>query len=154
MQYSKKNDRLNQEGDGYANTRVCVRCGRIFNYSGFGHYYCPNCKKKDAKDFNRVRDYIYEHGIANMVEVSENTGVGVKIIEQYLREGRLEIPENSPIFIKCEMCGVDIRSGRLCPKCANSLSNAMRVEMNFDDEQIGEIPKFVGKMKFFERERE
>jgi uncharacterized Zn ribbon protein len=135
-------------------TKVCVRCKRMFTYSGFGHFYCPTCRKLDEEDFARVKNYIYDHGVASAIEVSEMTGVSLKTIEQYLREGRLEIPEESPIFIKCEKCKIDIRSGRLCTECARKLSAAMRKEMDFDDEQIGDVPKkMIGKMRFLGDEK-
>lgn len=133
--------------------KVCVRCKRMFTYLGYGHFYCPACKIADDEDFKKVRDYIFDHGTASAVEVSENTGVRLENIHQYLREGRLEIPENSPIFIKCEMCSTDIRSGRLCPDCASKLNSAMRKQLNFDDEQIGPVPKKLqGKMRFITNE--
>ncbi len=155
MKASRKAILARHNGNGeIGEPKVCFRCGRMFTYLGFGHFYCPICKEKDAHDFTKVKEYIYENGVAPALEVSENTGVSLKIIEQYLREGRLEIPEGSPIFIKCEMCSVDIKSGRLCPPCATTLSNAMRIEMNFDDEQIGEIPKKLeGKMRYFGRDK-
>lgn len=135
-------------------TKTCVKCRRLFNYLGYGHFYCPMCRKSDEEDFKKVKDYIFENGVAPAMEVSEKTGISLERINQYLREGRLEIPEGSPIFIKCEMCSVDIRSGRLCPDCASKLSYAMRVEMNFDDEQIGPLPKkLVGKMRFLGKEK-
>ena len=134
--------------------KICVKCGRMFTYLGFGHYYCSVCKIRDEEEFTKVKDYIYEHGVAPALEVSEMTGVSMKIIQQYLREGRLEIPEGSPIFIKCEKCSIDIRSGRLCSNCATSLSKAMRTDMDFDDEQIGQIPKkLTGKMRFLGKEK-
>lgn len=143
----------NEHGE-IGEAKVCARCGRMFTYLGYGHFYCPVCRENDAQDFTKVKEYIYEHGVASALEVSENTGISIKIIEQYLREGRLEIPENSPIFIKCEMCSVEIKSGRLCPSCATTLSNAMRIDMNFDDAQIGEIPKKLeGKMRYFGRDK-
>ena len=136
-------------GDNEGETKICDRCGRIFLYYGFGHYYCPACKILDEEDFTKVKDYIYDHGVASALEVSENTGISLDRINQYLREGRLEIPEESPIFIKCEMCSTDIRSGRLCQECASKLSHAMRIEMNFDDTQIGRVPKkLTGKRRF------
>lgn len=131
-------------------TKVCVVCKRIFTYMGYGHFYCPACKKLDEEEFTKVREYIYNHGTASALEVSEFTGVSLHRITQYLKEGRLEIPELSPIFIKCEMCNSDIRSGRLCPSCAGKLSKSMRESMNFDDEQIGQVPiKIEGKMRYF-----
>lgn len=135
-------------------TKVCVRCKRMFTYLGYGHFYCPMCKKTDEEDFKIVKDYIFENGTAPAMEVSEKTGISLERINQYLREGRLEIPENSPIFIKCEMCSIDIRSGRLCPDCASKLTHAMREKMDFDDEQIGPVPrKLTGKMRFLTNEK-
>ena len=34
-----------------------------------------------------------------------------------LKEGKLEISQNSAIFLKCEICGALIRSGKYCTKC-------------------------------------
>lgn len=136
------------------NYQTCIRCKAIFHYSGFGHRFCPRCKEKDEKEFEKVKEYIYKHGTATAAEVSEFTGVSLSTIELYLREGRLIIPENSPIFIKCEKCGEDIRSGRVCMDCATVLSAAMKRDMNFDEYQIGEKPRIKneGKMRFFTRE--
>lgn len=117
-------------------TQVCARCRRMFTYSGFGHRYCEICKEYDVADFEKVRSYIYEHGTVTMIELSEATKVEIKYIEQYLREGRLEIPENSNIFIHCEMCNTEIRSGRYCKDCAIHLSkNFVGI---FDEYEIGE----------------
>jgi hypothetical protein len=152
MNDSKKLLSLKFSEDGkIGETKVCVRCKRMFTYLGYGHFYCPTCRKVDEEDFTKVKNYIYEHGTATAQEVSEETGISLERINQYLREGRLEIPEGSPIFIKCEMCSIDIRSGRLCPECASKLTHAMRVTMNFDDEQIGPVPKKLeGRMRFLQ----
>lgn len=144
--------KVNPEGQ-LGEPKVCVRCGRMFSYLGFGHFYCPACKKLDEEDFRKVKNYIYENGVAPAIEVSEVTGISLDRINQYLKEGRLEIPENSPIFIKCEMCSIDIRSGRVCQECASKLTHAMRVKLNFDEEQIGSVPKkMTGKRRFIRGE--
>ncbi len=125
--------------------KKCNRCGRLFKEDGFCTNLCQSCVLKDNDDFDKVRLYLYEHKTATAIELSEATNVPVEQIERYLKNGRLEIPEGSPIFIKCEKCGADIRSGRLCPSCSSSLSNAIRAEMNFTDSQIGEKPKNTQK---------
>lgn len=142
-----------EEDNPFMRTKMCQRCKRMFYYSGFGHIYCDYCKRADTRDFDKVKDYILENPGATMLEVADQTGVLMKFIEIYLREGRLEIPENSPIFIKCEMCKKDIRFGRVCPECAEKLTQKKKEEMNFDEYQIGEPPKKIGKMRFIERER-
>lgn len=121
--------------------RKCNRCGRLFKVETYVLDLCPFCVKIDNEDFEKVREYLYEHNTATAIELSEATGVSIEQIERYLKNGRLEIPENSPIFIKCERCGAEIRSGRLCSDCSLSLSNSLRMQMNFTDAQIGEKPK-------------
>lgn len=149
-------DRINKmaaEMNDRGRMKYCQRCKRLFPYSGFGHIYCSRCKEADERDFEKVKDYLYDHPGATMLEVEEGTGVIMKHITTYLREGRLEIPQNSPIFIKCEMCKGDIRYGRVCPACADRLTSAMKEQMNFDAYQIGEVPKRVGKMRFLDRDK-
>lgn len=135
--------------------KTCTRCKRMFRYFGFGHLYCPTCQKIDEDDFEKVRSYIYEHGTATALEVSEATEVSLKHIEQFLKDGRLEIPETSPIFIKCEQCRTNIRSGRFCSECASRMSKALREELGVDEFQIGEKPKIkkTGKMHFIGKEK-
>ena len=138
-------NRYKQNGE----TQVCARCRRMFTYSGFGHRYCEICKEYDATDFEKVRSYIYENGTATMLELTEATGVEIHYIEQYLREGRLEIPESSNIFIHCEMCHAEIRSGRYCKDCAVQLSK--NFSGVFDEYEVGEKAKRSdgkGKMYF------
>lgn len=131
------------------NVVKCKKCGKWFKEYMHNSELCPSCMSLDASDFDKVRLYLYEHDIATAIELSENTGVSVEQIERYLRHGRLEIPENSPIFIKCERCGADIRSGRFCSDCSVSMSNALRMELNFDESQVGEKPKKKNKEKMY-----
>ena len=130
-------------------TEVCRKCKRLFTYPGFGSKYCPDCRKIDEENRDKVKEYLREHGTANMVEISENTGVSTHDINQYLRDGMLEIPEGSPIYIKCEKCGCDIRSGRWCPECAATLSKELKGMFV----GIGEKPrvKLEGKMRFLRK---
>lgn len=128
----------------------CKKCGRLFLYYGFGHMYCPTCQKMDNEMFQKVKDYIYEKGPSTMGEVAEATGVPIQQIDLYLKEGRLEIPPNSKLFIKCESCGVEMRSGRYCPTCASRLSKDLSVRSNFIMDEVGELKKdpTPGKMHF------
>lgn len=106
--------------------RNCVKCGRLFQYIG-GPPICPKCKQKEEEDFQLVKNYIYENKNANMIEVSNETGVSTKLIERFIREGRLILSEDSQISLKCEKCGANIRTGRFCEACSRSLSNEMRM---------------------------
>lgn len=132
-------------------TEACGRCKRLFEYPGFGYKYCPLCKEIDNKQFDLVREYIYENGTATMVEIVEETGVQQKYIMQYLRESRLEIPENSPVFIRCDKCGCNIRSGKYCMDCVAKMAKDLNSMSVYYD--AGEKPKEKqGAMHFLGKE--
>jgi ribosomal protein L32 len=105
---------------------------------------CHKCKEIDEREFNSVKDYIYENPCATFKDTVVATGVKASRIRSYLRNGRLLIPDSSPIFINCENCGASIKYGRICKQCANTLSNEMKKEMNIEEYQIGESPKRDG----------
>lgn len=95
--------------------RNCTRCGRIYAYDGFK--ICLKCRREDEEDFQKVKKYLDENPGANISEVSEETEVDSKKIIEFLREGRLEIADESNILLTCEKCGTSINTGRFCEKC-------------------------------------
>ncbi|MCD7837201.1 MAG: flagellar protein [Lachnospiraceae bacterium] len=107
------------------NIRNCKSCGRIFNYVA-GACLCQPCREKMEIKFNEVKEYIRANPGVGIPEVSEECDVEASQIRQWLREDRLEITENSPIFLNCESCGAPIRSGRYCDKCKLEMTNGFK----------------------------
>jgi hypothetical protein len=131
----------------------CKRCGKMFYYTGIGKCICAVCKAEDEAEFELVKDFIYDNLSATIMQVAKETGVRISRIKSYLRDGRLVIPDGSAIFLSCEVCGADIKFGRLCRPCADNLSNELKKEMEISEFQIGEKPKNagVGRMRFLDR---
>lgn len=133
----------------------CKQCKVTLKYMGSGCYICPSCEQIYKDDFCKVKEYLYEHPHATVVVVSEDTGVAVPIITKLLREGRLEIPEGSPIYIPCEKCGTDIRYGKYCRECAHKLSKDFKAVL-ISESEIGEPPKHKtgeGKMHYLTKDK-
>ena len=107
------------------NVRNCRNCGCIFNHMS-GPVICPACKEKVEEKFQEVKGYIREHKGAGIPEVAEASEVEAGQIRQWLREGRLELSEDSPIQMSCESCGKPIRSGRFCEKCAANMTRGLQ----------------------------
>jgi len=80
--------------------------------------------------FQEVKEYIRSHPGVSMTEVSEACDVETSQIQQWLREERLEVTEASAIYLSCEGCGANIRSGRYCDKCKASMTNGFRDVLN------------------------
>lgn len=104
--------------------RNCRRCKKIFMYTT-GPQICDACKKLEEEEYERVRAFVKEFPGATMQEVSRETGVSTHLIYRFLKEGRLEVSESSPIALQCENCGVRIKSGRFCISCSKRLANDM-----------------------------
>jgi len=128
----------------------CDECGSKIYYKGCGHYVCEQCKHDMYDYFGKVKKYLDDHGPTPSAIVSEETGVPHNILNSFLKKGRVEIPEGSKFYIKCEKCGCSLRYGRFCPECAKALAGGIKVILT---EDIGEKPKKVsaeldGKMHF------
>lgn len=98
----------------------CRQCRRLFSHPT--SVICPQCKRQQERDFEKVRDYLRENKDAGIHEVSERTGVSIKVITKYLREGRLQAAGiTTAMEVECENCGALISTGQLCDKCKASL---------------------------------
>lgn len=107
------------------NVRNCRNCGRIFNYV-VGPILCPACREKMEEKFQEVKEYIRENKGVGIMEVSEACDVDAAQIRQWLREERLEVTEDSAIYLNCESCGAPIRTGRFCDKCKNEVTKGFK----------------------------
>lgn len=104
------------------NYKKCKMCGKIFASTGGSE--CPQCIMDTEKKFGLIKEYLYNHPDATVVQISEATEVEEKMILHFLKEGRLEM-KSADGSLRCEKCGVSITSGRMCNNCMNSLSNAL-----------------------------
>lgn len=130
----------------------CPKCGGPYTSTNLGMCVCQNCGFEEPNDFGKVREYIAENGTMPAMEISRATGVPIRKITEYLRLGKLEIPEESDVFIHCQKCEVELRYGRYCPKCAAELRQDLERAFNLDE--IGAVPKSPQvKMQFLDRNR-
>lgn len=103
------------------NIKQCKMCGRIFPY--ISKQICYECEKKLDEYFLKVRDYLYTNPVADVVELSKNTGVEEKYILDFLREERLTLnKEGSTLY--CDCCGRPIKGGKYCDVCKTDLHKA------------------------------
>ena len=118
--------------------RHCSKCNAVMKYMAMGEYKCPECGNEELDDYGKVRRYLDEHGSTPAAIIESETGVRRTVINDYLRHGRLEISDGSPIFLKCEICGKDIKFGRVCAACAKNA--VTRQKDPYSVEEIGEEP--------------
>ena len=103
--------------------RNCPVCGGLFLFRGKN--LCPACIEKEENDFQVLRKFLEENPSATVEEITQETGIEVKKILQFLKEGRLVYRAPGPPVIACESCGAPISTGRLCDRCANEITEAV-----------------------------
>lgn len=114
--------------DYYNVPRVCKKCGGVMVFKGVGEYHCEDCDEVEYDDYGKVRLYIEEHRGATAAEIESAIGVPQRTIRRLLKEGRLEVAENSRTFLHCELCGKEIRSGQYCPECEIKVHREMEAQ--------------------------
>ncbi len=103
---------------------VCKKCKTNMTYKGSGCYLCESCGEEYLTDFGKVKRFISTHGPSNAITIAKETGVSRNIIQELLREGRVEVVESaSSDFAFCLSCGVPIRSGKYCHICLERMAN-------------------------------
>ena len=86
-------------------------------FKGVGEYHCEDCGLVDYDDYGKVRLYIEAHKGATAAEIEKEVGVPQRTVRRLLKDGRIEIAEGSKMYLRCELCGKQIRSGQFCPEC-------------------------------------
>ncbi|MOA15529.1 hypothetical protein D3C78_1356890 [compost metagenome] len=98
----------------------CPRCGKIFakNFKDV----CPSCVREIDKEYGLCADYLRENKGAIITEVSDATGVSIKQITKFIREGRISLMNAPNMSYPCESCGTLIRDNHLCDNCRKRLT--------------------------------
>ncbi|WP_028608246.1 TIGR03826 family flagellar region protein [Paenibacillus harenae] len=93
----------------------CPRCGKLFakNFRDV----CPSCLREIDKEYERCADYLRENRGSIITEVSDATGVSIKQITKFIREGRISMMNAPNLSYPCESCGSLIRENHICDNC-------------------------------------
>ncbi|MFF2889976.1 TIGR03826 family flagellar region protein [Paenibacillus sp. NPDC057967] len=101
----------------------CPRCGKLFakNFRDV----CPVCIRDIDKEYQLCADYLREFKGAIISELSDQTGVSIKQITKFIREGRISMVNAPNMSYPCESCGTLIKDSHLCDNCRNRLTKSI-----------------------------
>ena len=129
--------------------KVCRGCKKMFQYIT-GPVLCPKCKQLEEEMFLKVKEYLRDNPGSTMLEVNQVTGVSAMLIEKFLRQGRLQVAENSPMMLTCERCNKKIVTGKFCNNCKKELSEELNdVKSNIVSQMQGQ-DDHRAKMRFLQ----
>ena len=152
--WAKMESKLNRLGTLKRNTKICPECRGKMEYIALGEYRCSKCNYLFLDNYGKIREYIDEHGPSTPIQIEEATGVPREVVDSYLKNGKLEIVNGPEGYLRCELCGADIRYGRICQKCART-DGAKAKGYYIGD--AGEEPyheRNAGEMRFLKKRKE
>lgn len=132
----------------------CPRCGKIFA-KGFNEV-CPACKREIDKEYEKCANFLRENKGASITLLSDETGVTIRQITKFIREGRISLMDAPNLSYPCESCGVLIQSNNLCDSCRKRLVNASKnlfneesiaQEKKLSEESVKEVYKGINQYK-------
>lgn len=121
------------------NVENCPRCGKIFS-KNFRDV-CPACMKEIDKEYQLCADYLRENKGAIIHELSDATGVSIRQITKFIREGRISIMNAPNMSFPCESCGTLIRENHLCEDCRARLTKDTRRMMQDESAKAAQLEK-------------
>lgn len=96
---------------------------------------CPHCVAEEDKDFKTVKDLIMDSKqLFSVDELHELTGVSMKRIIKFIRQGRLQFA-NLQMVLTCENCGEPIEEGRFCNACKAKMLHGLQGEPASEPEE-------------------
>lgn len=97
----------------------CPRCGKLFA-KNFREV-CPACIKVIDQEYQTCADYLRKNRGTTINELSDETGITIKQITKFIREGRISLIDAPNLSYPCEACGTLIRDGNMCLDCKTRL---------------------------------
>ena len=115
----------------------CPGCGKMYVQNSFGM--CESCKASEEEGFVAIKEYIEENNNCTLGELTDATGVSIKKILGYIREGRLLATPGMAGEVTCKSCQEPILIGNFCERCAHELNKDIK-ELYKD--MAENVPKF------------
>ena len=94
--------------------RNCKECNKVFSHPG--SKLCPQCQQLRRDDFDKIKEYLRSNSKATTREVVAATKVQLDRVQEFIREGRLDVLP-SDANQQCSICGTPIMRGRVCERC-------------------------------------
>ncbi|MDF2716404.1 MAG: flagellar protein, partial [Paenibacillus sp.] len=69
------------------NLSNCPQCGKVYVKNSYNM--CPNCLREIEDQYRKCVEYLRKNRSCTLHELSEGTGVPVRMIIRFLREGRI-----------------------------------------------------------------
>jgi flagellar operon protein (TIGR03826 family) len=110
--------------------RNCPRCDDLFVI--ITRNLCPACVHQELKELETCHEFLrsQDNERSTIVEMSEQTGVSISQITQFILDKRIFVEDNPNMSYPCDSCEKLIRSGRFCVSCTSEWERTVELGDN------------------------
>ncbi len=99
---------------------------------------CEECYQKQEEEYHKVASYLREYPGTTIQVLSDETGVSIALIRQFILQGRIIMSHFPNLSYPCETCGNLIKTGKACSKCKKTINQLSAQIENEDNSQEGD----------------
>ncbi|WP_127581205.1 flagellar protein [Paenibacillus koleovorans] len=114
----------------------CPQCGKLYVKNSYNA--CPACLRAVEDQYQACVQFLRRNRTSSIYELSEATGVSVRQITKFIREGRITNREAPNVQTPCEVCNGPVKDGHICDTCRMKLSrdvNHLKEDVKRRDEE-------------------
>jgi flagellar operon protein (TIGR03826 family) len=110
--------------------RNCPRCDELFVI--MTRDLCPGCVDKELNELDICHKFLrsQDNERSSIAEMSEQTGVSISQITQFILDKRIFVDDNPNMSYPCDSCEKMIRSGRFCESCTSEWERTVEMGDN------------------------
>jgi uncharacterized protein len=115
----------------------CIKCGKLFLKL---RDICQDCFQKQEDQFIIVNDYLRNHKNSTIQDVSDETGVSITQIRQFILAKRIQVHYFPNLSYPCDTCGTMIKEGKKCQSCLDTIKEfSKQVETDHSVKEINKL---------------
>jgi len=106
----------------------CPNCGRVFQINI--RNLCADCASAMDRKLNAIESYMTRRRHADVGELSSGTGISVKEIQGFIRNGKISASYYANLYDACDRCGGPMKSGTMCITCKIKLQSEIKLMLD------------------------
>ena len=106
----------------------CPDCGRVYQINI--RNLCADCASAMDRKLNAIESYMSRRRHADVRELSSETGIAVKEIQGFIRNGKISASYYVNLYDACDRCGGPTKSGTMCVSCKNNLRSEIKLMLD------------------------
>ncbi len=101
----------------------CPKCGNLFNKMTTIPF-CPRCIEEEQQAEDKIKNYLRSNPDSQVADIARGTKLKERVVREVLKKDSFQ-KSGYRVGYPCEVCGTEIRGGKVCQKCSMEMKSDM-----------------------------